>query len=170
MTRDLSLDFRQAINAQESGEIPIFLVTIQHDDFDDVLRLSTDPTEIVSDVPLVYKTVSNGEDFIYLPMSVVLPDEREGAAPRSQIRISNVTQEVIALIRSVTTPAQAKIQLVLASALDNVEVESPWLDVIAATANAGDITVELGLNSMSTEMLPSDSFDPSAFPGLHVRT
>jgi len=170
MTRTLSLDFREAVHAQESGEVPIFLVTIDHDDLDEPIYLSTDPTQLVSDVPLVYKTVSNSIDFIYLPMSVVLPDEREGAAPRSQLRISNVTQDLVAMIRSTTTPARAKIQLVLASALDDVEVESPWLDVIAANANSGEITIDLSLNSMTTEMLPSDSFDPSSFPGLHVRT
>lgn len=167
--RTLSLNFREAINAQESGEVPIFLITIDHDDLSEPIRLSTDPTERVSDVPLVYKTVSRSEDYIFVPMSVVLPDEREGAAPRSQLRISNVTQAIVTLIRSTTTPARAKIELVLASALDDIEVESPWLDVIAANNAAGEISIDLALNSMTTELLPVDSFDPSSFPGLHAR-
>jgi hypothetical protein len=165
--RTLSLNFRSAFNAEESGELAIFLLTIEHDDFDDPLRLSTDPTQLVTDVPLVYKTISRGDDYFYLPMSVVLPDEREGAPPRSQLRITNVTRALIEVMRSVTTPARAKLELVLGSDLDAVEVESPWLDVVAASNSAGEVFLDLSLNAMTAEAMPVDSFDPAGFPGLH---
>jgi hypothetical protein len=169
MTRSLSLNFREAINAQESGEVIIFLLTIDHDDLDAPIRLSTDPTTLVSDAPLQYKTVSRGDDYIYLPMQVVIPDEREDAPPRSQFRICNVTRPLIELVRSTTTPARAKLEFVLASDPDAVEVESPWLDVVSVTSSARDLTFDMTLNSMATEQWPTDSMDPSAFPGLHSK-
>lgn len=177
--RELSLDFRAAINAQETGAVPIFLVTIDHDALSEPIRVSTDPTTRVSDVPLIYKTVSRGEDYIYVPMTVILPDEREGSAPRSTLRIANITPEVVALVRSVTTPPRAKIELVCATpvmdgggaitgwdGLDDVEVESPWMDVSQAGNQAGQLALELTLNAMTTELAPADSFDPTRFPGL----
>jgi hypothetical protein len=167
--RNLSLNFREAINAQESGEIAIFLLTVDHDDFSDQIHLSSDPTERLTDVPLLYATVSRGITHYFLPMTIALPEEREGSPPRTQVRISFSNLEVLTLIRSTTTPARVKIELVLASDPDTVEVESPWLDLIGATNNAGEITLELSLNSMTQENYPVDSFDPAAFPGLHSR-
>ena len=169
MTRSLSLNFRQAINAEESGEVAIFLMTITHEDLDEPILLSTDPTERVTDVPLVYKTVSRGEDYIYVPMQVVIPDERENAPPHAQFRICNVTRELIEFVRSTTIPAQAKLELVLASDLDEVEVESPWLDIISVANSARDLTFDMTLNSMAAEQWPTDSMDPSSFPSLHVK-
>jgi Domain of unknown function (DUF1833) len=169
MTRTLSLNFRQAINAEESGEVAIFLLTIDHVDLPTPIRLSTDPTERVTDVPLHYRTVSRGDDYTYLPMQVVIPDEREGAAPRAQFRICNVTRELIEFIRSTTIPATAKLELVLASDLDAVEVESPWLDIISVVNSARDLTFDMTLNSMAAEQWPADSMDPASFPGLHAK-
>lgn len=174
MARSLSVNFREAINAQEDGRVAIFLLTVEHDDLDSPsspLRFSGDPTERVSDVPLVYKTVSRGEDYIYLPMEIVLPDEREGSAPHAQIRISNVNRAVLPMVRSVTTPARAKIELLFydgesPSSLDDVEIETPWLDIISIRNQAQELSLDLTLNSMTAEMLPTDSFDPAAFPGL----
>jgi hypothetical protein len=111
--------------------------------------------------------VSRGDNYYYLPMFVLLPDEREEAPPKSQLRITNVNRTLIDLIRSVTTPARAKLELVLGSDPDTVEVESPWLDVIAASNSAGEVVLDLSLNSMTTESMPVDSFDPASFPGLH---
>jgi len=166
--RTLSLNFREAINSEDAGDIAIFLLTVEHDDIAGTLRFSTDPTTLVSEVPLLYKTVSRGNDFYYLPMFVLLPDEREEAPPKSQLRITNVSRAMIAALRSVTSPARAKLELVLDSDLDTVEVESPWLDVIAANNSAGEVVLELSLNSMTTESFTTDSFDPSDFPGLHA--
>jgi hypothetical protein len=166
MSRTLSLNFREALNAQDTGEVAIFLLTIDHDELSSPIYLSTDPTERLSEVPLMYGTVSRSVTYIFIPMEIGLPDEREESPPRATFRISNVTRELVSLVRSVTTPAQAKLELVLASDLDTVEVESPWLDIVAATVTALDVSFELTLNSMATEMWPAESFDPSAFPGL----
>lgn len=178
MARDLSLNFREAINAEASGAVPIFLVTITHPQLVDPIRVSTDPTERVSDAPLIYKTVSRGQDFIFVPMSVVLPEEREGSPPRSQLQVSNVTPAIVALVRSVTTPPKAKLEMVLASpiieegevvgydGLDDVEIESPLMDVISVDNQAGQLSLDLVLNSLATELAPTDSFDPSRFASL----
>lgn len=167
--KSLSINFREAINAQSSDEVPIFLLTVESTVPVFEGRWSTDPTERVSVDPLLYKTVSRGEDFWYVPMSVVLPSEREDAPPRSQIRISHVTRELVELVRSTTRPARAKLELVLGSALDIVEVESPWMRIVTAGIDSQEVALEMSLNSLITEQVPCDSFDPAAFPGLHTR-
>jgi hypothetical protein len=167
MARSLSLNFREAINAAQSGEVPIWLVTMDHDDLvGETIRMSSDPTERITEIPLTYGTVSGSFVFLFTGMSVQLPDESADAAPRSTLVMSNVSRDAITLVRSVVTPARCKIELVLSSDPDFVEVSSPWLDVLDARVSAQNITVDLGLNSMITQSDPGDSFDPAGFPGL----
>lgn len=166
MSRSLSLNFREAFNAQESGVVPIILLTITHADLDDPIRLSTDPTELLSSSPRVYGTTSRSNPYYFVPMQLALPDEKEGAPPSTQILVSNVTREVIELVRSITTPPKCKIELVLHSDLDTVEIESPELDIVDSNSVAGELTLDLALNSMAAEQYPVDSFDPSAFPAI----
>jgi len=167
MARSLSLNFREAINAAQSSELPIWLVTIDHDDLvGETIRMSSDPTERITEIPLTYGTYSGSNLFLFTGMSVMLPDESADAAPRSTLMLSNVSREAIVLARSVVTPARAKLELVLSSDPDTVEITSPWLDVLDARMNAQTITLDLGLNSMITQADPGDSFDPAGFPGL----
>ena len=58
--RVLSLNFREAIFGPESGEVPIFLLTITHPDLDEPVYLTTDATERLGTDPLTYGTVSRG--------------------------------------------------------------------------------------------------------------
>jgi len=171
MPRSLSLNLREAINAAESGEVPIFLVTVVDPNAPGtVFRLSSDPTTRLSDVPLSYATLSRGNYYYFVPMEIAQPDERESAPPSTSIRISGfILPEMLEVLREVTEPLQVKLELVLLSALDTVEVETPWLDTVAMTGSIGEIVFELALNSMVAENLPVDNFDPASFPGLHSK-
>jgi hypothetical protein len=45
-----SLNFREAAFSQETGRVPIALITLSHDDLDDDIRISTDPTQRLGDL------------------------------------------------------------------------------------------------------------------------
>lgn len=164
--RSLSLTLTEAMNAQESGETPIALLTFEHPDFPGPLRLSSDPTTRLSENPLQYGTVSDSETYLFCPMSIQLPDDMDERAPNARLAIENVSRELVAFIRSVTTPGTCRIVVVLASAPDTVEVEWPILDVKGVQYNANILTVELGLDALETEPFPSGAFVSSYFPGL----
>jgi hypothetical protein len=166
VSRTVSINFREAFNAQQSGVVPIILLTITHADLVDPIRLSTDPTELISTSPRAYGTTSRGDEYVFIPMQIALPDEKEGAPPQTQILISNVNREVIELVRSITTPPKCKIEIVLHSDLDTVEIETPELDILDSNSVAGELTLGLALNSMAAEQYPVDSFDPSGFPAI----
>ena len=166
MTRSLSLTFREAINAQQTGEVAIYLLTITHPDAAGPLRLSSDPTERVSDVPLSYKTVSRSNDYVFVPMAIQWPDETDMAAPRAAIRIAGANRVATELVREFNTPAKMIIETVLASAPDTVEFATPELDIISARLTSGDIILDVALNSMEQEPYPAHNFHPSSNPGL----
>jgi Domain of unknown function (DUF1833) len=164
--RILSLNFRQAIFGQESGEVPIFLLTITHEALDEPIRLSTDPTTRLFDTPLVYATESRGETYYYAGIDVTIPDEEDRAPPRSKLGIENVSRDLIPLARSISTPPHVKIEAVLASAPDTVEMTWPALDMSGVTYNAQVLEFTLTMDSLAKEPYPSGEFSPAYFPGL----
>lgn len=164
--RNVSLNFRQALFAQESGEVVIFLVTITHPSLGAPIYLSSDPTTRQSTDPLVYGTVSRSTTFLYADIEVSLPDEQDRAAPACKMIIPNVTRDLIPLARSVSTPPSALVELVLASAPDTVEMSWPQLQMTNLNYDALSLTFDLTMDALVTEPIPAGTFAPSYFPAL----
>lgn len=164
--RVLSLNFREALFNQESGEVPIFLLTITHPDLDDPIYLTTDATERLGTDPLTYGTVSRGITFLYAGIDVTIPDEQDKSPPASKLTIANVTRDLVPLARSVNSPPSVKIEAVLASAPDDVEMNWPALDMSNLTYDAAALQFDLTMDALVTEPYPSGTFSPAYFPGL----
>lgn len=163
--RVLSLNFREALFSQESSEVPIFLLTITHPSIDPIY-LSTDPTERYSTDPLGYRTVSRSTNFLYAGIEVTIPDEQDKSPPASKLTIANVARDLIPLARSVSTPPSVKIEAVLASDLDTVEMTWPALDMSNLQYDANQLVFDLTMDSLVTEPYPAGNFSPAYFPGL----
>lgn len=166
MSRSVSLTFREAMNAQETGEVVIVLMTISHPSYPTPLRLSSDPTTLLSEAPLQYGTVSRGQTYLFCPFSTTLPDDVDERAPTARLALENVSRDLVAIIRSISTPATATIEVVLASSPDSVEIEYPQFEVKSAQYNANIMTLELSIDALTDEPYPAGTFSPSAFPGL----
>lgn len=164
--RVLSLNFREALFAQESGEVVVFLLTITHPELYDPIYLTTDPTERLSDAPLVYGTISRGVEYLYAGVDVTLPDDQDKSPPTSKLIIANVTRELIPLARSVSTPPSVKIEAVLASAPDDVEMTWPAMDMSNLTYDSASLQFDLTMDALVSEPYPSGTFSPAYFPGL----
>lgn len=164
--RVLSLNFREALFAQQSGEVPIFLLTITHPQLATPILLSTDPTTRISDEPLVYGTSSRLLQYLYAGIDLSLPDEQDRSPPASKLTIANITRDIIPLARSIGTPAQVKIEAVLASAPDTVEMTFPSLDMSNLQYDALSLQFDLTMDALATEPFPAGTFSPAYFPGL----
>lgn len=164
--RTLSLTMREALNTEHSGEVPVFLLRITHALLEEPILISTDPTERLEESPLLYGTRSRGQSYIFLPMNFALPDETDGGVPAMRLTIDNVGLELIGLLRSTSTPALVAMELVLASAPDDVEIAMPQFELVSADYDAEQVTLTLALNGLATEPFPYGSFSPATFPGL----
>ena len=164
---EISLTMRRAFNAERTDETAVALVTITHDDLDAPLRLSSDPTQRIASDPLTYGTVSNGETFAFILMSAIVPDESRQSPPKSQLVLENVASDMVALIRSFTTPAQARIDIVAASAPDFIERSFVGMDVRHASYDDARVTIDLSREAFTSEPWPSQHMTKSRFPGLH---
>lgn len=164
--RSLSLNFLRALFAQEGGEIPAFLLTITHPTLINPILLSTDATTRLTDDPLVYATISRGMTFLYAGVSLQLPDEQDSTAPAAKLVIENVTRALIPMVRSIQTPAQAKIEVVLISAPDTVEITWPSFDLTNLQYDMATLQFDLTMDALTTEPFPAGTFGPANFPNL----
>jgi hypothetical protein len=113
MARSLSAAMRAAGNAQETGEVILGLLTLSHPDIL-TQRFVNNHVSIVS----------RGETFQPYPFDVTLPDDRDDEVVRVRISIDNIDRNIVAAIRSVTTPATFLFEVIRAAAPDAVEAKA----------------------------------------------
>ena len=163
-----SLNFREAANAQETGRVPIALITLSHADLVDDIRISTDPTEELSSTNLekVYGTTSDSKEYVFLPVRIKLPDDTDEGPGEMQLEFDNIHRAYTEAIRDVFTPVTCQIDLVMDNALDTIDASWPEFKLTNINYDATIITGTLKLETLESEPYPAGSFVPSYFSGL----
>ncbi len=166
----LSLNFRESAFAQETGRVPIALITLDHDDLDEPILISSDPTQrlldLTTDTEVVYGTISNGLTYIFLPVGIKLPDETEDGPGEMQLEIDLVHRAMTATIRTITEPVTCKLDMVLDNSLDTIEMSWPEMLLTNLQWSAAVVRGSFQLETLETEPFTAGSFTPGYFPGL----
>lgn len=173
MSRSFSAGAIQQFFAREADDPLILLVTITAPNDvpgNDVLRFANGWIERLSGLETdatvtAYGVVSRSQNYVFLPMEITLPSE-DDAAPRAQITLHDVTREAMPLIRSVTSAPTVKLELVLASDPDTVELAFDGLSMTAISYNRETVTAQLVADNLALEPFPAHTFTPAYFPGL----
>jgi hypothetical protein len=152
--------------AQESGIVEVLLLEITHAALTTPIRLSSDPTERITMEPLVYGTRSNGFIYYAVLMSALLPDEQEEDPPKASLAFDNVDSDIAGLIRSIQTPADITMRVVMANTPDIIEAEYTGFKAQAATITAERVILDITRIPLTIEGLPYYRMTKSAFPGL----
>ncbi|MBX4944644.1 DUF1833 family protein [Rhizobium binae] len=166
MSRDISSGFLNAIYSQETDEVPICLLTVTHESLGEPIYISSDPTTRLSDQPLVYGTESRGEQYIFLPFEFTLPDDRSDSPPRVELTMDNIDRSLVSILRTFMTPPSIKLEIILASDPDLVEITMPVLQMSDTTIEDHTISVNLIADALINEPHPAGQFTPGSFPGL----
>lgn len=165
--RTLSPTLIAALNGEETAEVYVLLITIDHPLLITPFRFSTDTTTRLTTEPLRYGTVSRGNTFTYLPVGFVQPEDGDGVPPAISLTIDNIDRETTALLRSTQVAASVTCEIVLASAPDSVETSWPAFDLTQASLGATSIQIDLAIDAMQFEPYPAGRFGPAYFAGLH---
>jgi hypothetical protein len=165
--REISLNARLAMNAAYTGDVPIVLVTINHPDLADPIRLSSDPTQRLSADPLEYGTVSNDEVYKFVLMAAILPDDREGSPLTASLAFDNVAADMAKVLRSVLSPASLDLALVFASDPNAVEELYQDLRAVKGGYDASRITLDISREAVTAEPWPAHRMTQNRFPGLY---
>lgn len=154
-----------ALYAQETSEAFIVLLTIDHPTFTQPMRVSSDPTELLPDAG-VRGTISRGDEFMFLPFNIELPQEDDTGAYRASLSVDNVSREIVAAVRRANSALSVKIEIVLSSTPNTVEVSVPDFRLEKVNYDAMTVSGELSIEYYELEPFPSRRFTPSDYPGL----
>jgi hypothetical protein len=154
MARTFSPTMTQAQAAQETGEGEVVLLTLEHASWSTV-RLTNHTTAITS----------NGNTFQSFPFQATLPEEsdREKSA---KLTVDNADRRLVSELRTIQTPAQATLQVVLLSDPDTIELEVGPLRVEKANIGLTQIELPLGAEPVAYQSFPKGRFTPEQFQAL----
>ena len=156
MPRNVSLAAIQGALAQQTDEIYLVLLEIDHPSLGSPLRFVNDSQDITSNMNL----------YTAFPFEVKLPDDQEGREPRAELRIDNVTRELIDEIRTIQDPFNVTLSVILASSPSIIE----WgpMDMLSSGVvyDANNITFQLIYSVFAEEPFPYMVFDTIDFPGM----
>lgn len=175
--RILSLNNRRAIDATSSDEVEVALIRITHPSITEPVRLSTDPTSIVTIDPLIYGTYSTwlvpagttaAVPYLFGLVSTVLPDDQEDQAQSAKLVLEVVDQDMAKVCRSINDrDGRADLAVVHASAPNDLMAEFIGLPITIAEGDTATITLTLSRQSMADEPFPAGRMTRAAFPGVN---
>lgn len=172
MSRDVSLDFIAAVNAQETDEAFIVCVTIDHPDLPTPVYLNNSGqniSRVIGDGDS--SGDSSGDDIVFLacPFQPTLADDSDDRPPVAKLVIDNIDRGLVAAIREAAAGGVAPVvtlEVVKASDPDLVEAAFTDFEMREITYNSLTIEATLSLENLFKEPACGYSFSPTHFPGL----
>jgi hypothetical protein len=156
MTRPVTDTTRAALYANETDQVFITLITIDHENLSPPIRVCNDAVDLVS----------RGETFVAMPFEDEKPGDDDSGVAAGSITIQNVSLEITQAIRSISTRPSVLIEMVRAAAPDVVEMSFPDMEIREVTWNSLTVTAPVGVENFLDEPYPKDSFTPGLFPGV----
>lgn len=154
-----------ALNAEESDDQLVCLLTINHPNLTEPVRVTPLPIQKF-DVDS-YGIDSRGNRFHCIPFDFTLPSQNDDAIPTVKLQVENISREITASLKKITSPAVCMVEMVLDKYPD--VVEQVWDDLMMRRAQ-GDIlyvSADITADDITRERYPADTFSPSLYPGLY---
>lgn len=155
MSNNISPQLLAQFYGQNSDDPLLMLVTVSHPSFSTV-RLVNNTEDITS----------RSQTFMAFPMLITPPSDDGESAREVSIEFDNVSLELINEFRQITSPADVKIEAVLASDPDQVQISYEELKLRNITYDKQRIRAKLYMDSFLNVELTSETYGANNFPGL----
>lgn len=156
MPNTLSQELLAQLFSQESTDPFLTLVTLSHPDWDEDFRLVNNTEDVVS----------RGLTYLSFPVTLVLPVDDGETSPEISIEFDNVSLYLIGKLRSITSGVQAKLEMILHSLPDDVQITLDDLVLHSINYNKTKISAKLVLENLLNTKLTSEKYTPKNFPGV----
>ena len=152
----ITTEMLDSVFAAETDDVFLVLLTLEHPDLTDSIRLVHNKEDIES-------RSNTYTRFAFRPK---FPDNVEGRAPTAQVEMDNVSLEIIREIRQIDTAPTVKLEIIRAADPDVVEMEWPEFYLRNIQWDVATIRGTLTLDNVVQEPFPAIAFTPAYFPGL----
>ena len=157
--RQVSPRALQAMLAQETAEVFVPCLTIDHPSFTAPLRLAYDTQ------PLARAAGT----FQPYPFTIRLPNQKEDEIPQVKVTVDNTDLQVNDAIRTLTGLPSVTLEVVLASQPDTVEAGPFDFSLQNVQADASSIQGTLGYeDDVFAQQVPGQQYLPANSPGLFL--
>lgn len=154
MSNEISNEVKAQLFSQESDDPFLTLVTLNHESFQ--ARLVNNSKDIVS----------QGQVFSAFPMKIRLPVDDGETAKDFSIEFDNTSLELISSLRAITEDIGVKIQLILVSLPNVIQMEFNDLTVKSISYTSLKISARVALDNFLAIEMTSERYSPTNFPGL----
>ncbi len=156
MSRSLSTTAQAAVNAQQTEEVFLILLTIDHADLSQPIRVVSNNENIVS----------GGNTFVAYPFELTPPGDDLDQVPTAKLKIDNVDRQIVDAVRVLSSPATVTMQVVLASSPDTVELEFSNMVLRQVEYDALVVEGTMEYEDVFHSAFPAHTFTPQSNPGL----
>jgi hypothetical protein len=151
-----SSNFVEAVVSQNTDEVFLFLLTLDHEDLEEPIRV----------VNNVENITSNGNVYTAFPFELILPQDDGDTLPQVIISLSNVDLSLVDEIRSLTGALTVTLEIVLASSPNTIEMSIDGMQTISIQYDAQKIEATCQVEDTLNLVFPNDAYLPFNFPGL----
>ncbi|TAL39631.1 MAG: DUF1833 domain-containing protein [Alphaproteobacteria bacterium] len=156
MSRDVSTEAMQSVNAAETEDAFLILLTLSHTDMAEPLRVTNGGEDVTS----------RGNLFTAYPFELSLPDDDAGQSPEARLVIDNIDRQIVRAVRSLTSAPLVLIEIVRAAEPDVVEAKFEDFRLTNVSYDANLVQGNLTIEDFTAEPFPAGTFTPGHFPGL----
>lgn len=157
MSRQISQSALQAVLAQETDEIILVALKIDHTTLDSPLLFVNDTQDLVR---------SDGT-YLAFPFEIKFPDDSEDDVPTVNIVIDNVDQRVIEELRAIEGRPEITIEIILRSQPNTPEMGPFTMKLKGADYDTMQIRGEIGYEEdFLNQKFPAGSFNPRTAVGM----
>lgn len=157
MPRNYSAQYKSTLAKVSMEESPIILLTINHPDLNDPIRVVNDTDNITS----------NGVEYIAFPFNLSLPDDHENRLPRARLSIANVGRDLMFWLETTDggNGSTATFQQIMRSRPNQIEWEITMSLFNVAATNI-EVSAELGFENLFAKPAVSINYRPENSAGL----
>ena len=156
MSRAVTSAFRQAAFAQQTDQVFLVILEINHSSLAQPIRVVNNTQDVTS----------NGNAYIGFPFDIELPGDFEEALPTVNLTICNVDRQIVQAIRTLTGPPTITMSVILASQPDSLQAGPYVMTLREASYDAMAVSGSIMTEDVLNEAYPGDSFTPGIAPGL----
>lgn len=160
-----------AVMRQETEDTDIVLITLTHPKWTEPVRVSTHPTVFLRTDEMtgapIYGTRSRGLEFLFLPVTAMLPNTADEQPPEARLTISNASRALVPYMKAVDREyPRVTLEIVNSSTPDVVDSVWPEMDLGTVSWDASTVDASVTNDIASSEPIPWMRFNKSNFPNM----